>query len=131
MIKTFSKKWIVLIVVLAAAAATALLSAAMRADNAVDVLQSSIRCEGGEVSFTIPEGHRTWNLLISGRQEVEGFGGMSVHYLEGTAWEAGASYSFDVSGGAFDELTMSVSADGRESIIDLLPCLPAEMRAGQ
>ncbi len=123
-----SIKWIITVIVFVLAAAAVLSFAAPHADNAADALRDSIRCEDGTVSFTIPDGHRIWNLLISGRILADG-SGMSVHYLEGTEWENGASYSFDVSGGSLDELLMSVSVDGRESVIDLIPYLPAELLA--
>lgn len=67
--------------------------------SALKQLEDSIIYVNGELSFQIPRNHldqKAWNILISGRQEVDGFG-MSVHYLteenENKIWEAGKRYT--------------------------------------
>lgn len=52
---------------------------------------------------------------------------MSLHYLDGTDWTAGETYSFELSSLAAQdvtELTMHVFLEEQESEIDLLPYLP-------
>ena len=93
----------------------------------LEQLRSSITYDGERVSFTIPEGDRAWNIQISGRAEVEWLGGMSLHYLDGTDWTAGETYSFELSSLAAQDvtqLTMYVFLEEQESEIDLLPYLP-------
>ena len=95
--------------------------------TALEQLRSSITYDGERVSFTIPEGDRAWNIQISGRAEVEWLGGMSLHYLDGTDWTAGETYSFELSSLAAQDvtqLTMYVFLEKQESEIDLLPYLP-------
>lgn len=77
----------------------------------------------GKLSFTVPEGTQTWKIFISGRVELEDFGGMSVHYLEDATWENGKSYSFDVSQGGYTDLQLNAYCEGQELSMDLLPFL--------
>lgn len=95
--------------------------------NPAEQLAESITCEGGTVSFTIPEGKAEWELWISGRVLADGMD-MSVHYLEeesaDRSWEPGETYRFQVEDVVYDELTIN-GTDGRESIdIDLLAYTP-------
>lgn len=90
-------------------------------------LRSSITYDGERVSFTIPEGDREWNIHIAGRAEVEWLGGMSLHFLDGTDWTPGETYSFELSSLAAQDvtqLTMHIFQGTQEWEIDLLPYLP-------
>lgn len=96
-------------------------------ESLADQLEESVACEGGTVSFTIPEGEAEWNLWISGRVLTDGMD-MNVHYLEqesaDRSWEPGRTYRFQLGEAVYDELTIN-GTDGRESIdIDLLPYVP-------
>lgn len=94
----------------------------------IEALQETITYDGRTLSFTLPEDDVAWNILISGRMEAEGMGGMSIHYLEGTEWNPGEAYSFEMSqetAAALTELTMDVWAGEEEGSIDLLPYLDA------
>lgn len=92
----------------------------------LDALQATITYDGQAVSFALPEEDVAWNILISGRMEAEGMGGMSLHYLDGTDWTPGETYSFEMSretAAALTELTMDVWAGEEDGSIDLLPYL--------
>lgn len=89
---------------------------------------SHISYSNGKLSFTVPEGTQTWKIFISGRVELEDFGGMSVHYLEDTTWENGKSYSFDVSQGKYTDLQLNAYCEGQELSMDLLPFLPDALK---
>lgn len=96
-------------------------------ESLADRLEESVACEGGTVSFTIPEGRAEWDLWISGRVLTDGMD-MSVHYLEqesaDRSWEPGRTYRFRLEEAVYDELTIN-GTDGRESVdIDLLPYVP-------
>ena len=100
---------------------------AMTDRKALEALEASLSYDGERVSFTIPEGDREWNIQISGRADTEELGGMSLHYLDGTDWTAGETYSFELSFLAAQdvtELTMHINLDDQEGEIDLLPYLP-------
>lgn len=93
-------------------------------DQAVEELKNTITYDGQTVSFTLPEGERAWNLHIAGRAEADGLGGMSLHYLDETAWTPGETYSFDLDGmsvGEITELSMDIDLDGQAYTVDLLP----------
>lgn len=95
-------------------------------DDPLDALQATIAYDGQTVSFTLPEEDVTWTILISGRMEADGMGGMSLHYLDGTDWTPGETYSFAMdweTAAALTELTMDVWAGEEERNIDLLPYL--------
>ena len=95
--------------------------------TALEQLRSSIIYDGERVSFTIPEGDREWNIHIAGRADTEELGGISLHYLDGTDWTPGETYSFELSSlDAQDvtELTMHIFQGTQEWEIDLLPYLP-------
>lgn len=88
-------------------------------------LANSIAFSGDSINFTIPESDHDWHIQINGREEREGFGGMSVHYLqertEADDWKSGETYSFPVDAAVCTELYMEVSIDseGETAIIDL------------
>lgn len=93
-------------------------------DQAVEELENTITYDGQTVSFTLPEGERDWSLHIAGRAEVEWLGGMSLHYLDETAWTPGETYSFDLDGasvGEITELSMYIDLEGQSYTVDLLP----------
>ena len=100
---------------------------AMTDMEALEALEESLSYDGERVSFTIPEGDREWNIHIAGRAEVEWLGGMSLHFLDGTDWTPGETYSFELSSLAAQDvtqLTMHIFQGTREWEIDLLPYLP-------
>lgn len=95
--------------------------------TALEQLRSSIIYDGERVSFTIPEGDRAWNIQIAGRADTQELGGISLHYLDGTDWTPGETYSFELSSLAAQdvtELTMHIFQGTQEWEIDLLPYLP-------
>ncbi len=95
--------------------------------EAVDALENSISYDGQQVSFTIPEENHVWNIQISGRADTQELGGISLHYLDGTDWTPGETYSFELSSLAAQdvtELTMHIFQGTQEWEIDLLPYLP-------
>jgi beta-lactamase regulating signal transducer with metallopeptidase domain len=68
-------------------------------EEALDALKASITYEDGALSFTIPEGigpAEEWNIHIAGRAETAELGGMSLHYFEGEAWQAGKTYTLEM-----------------------------------
>ena len=100
---------------------------AMTDMEAVEALEESLSYDGERVSFTIPEGDREWNIHIAGRADTEELGGISLHYLDGTDWTPGETYSFELSSlDAQDvtELTMHIFQGTQEWEIDLIPYLP-------
>lgn len=95
--------------------------------EAVDALENSISYDGQQVSFTIPEENHVWNIQISGRADTQELGGISLHYLDGTDWTPGETYSFEWSSLAAQdvtELTMHIFQEDQEWEIDLIPYLP-------
>lgn len=101
--------------------------ALISSQEAVEVLQNSFVYDGAEFSFTLPKGDWAWNIQIAGRAEVEWLGGMSLHFLDGTDWTPGETYSFELSSLAAQdvtELTMHIFLGTQEWEIDLLPYLP-------
>lgn len=95
--------------------------------EALEALENSLSYDGERVSFTIPEGDQEWNIQISGRADTQELGGISLHYLDGTDWTPGETYSFELSSLAAQdvtELTMHIFQGTREWEIDLLPYLP-------
>lgn len=95
--------------------------------TALEQLRSSIIYDGERVSFTIPEGDRAWNIQIAGRADTQELGGISLHYLDGTNWTPGETYSFELSSLAAQdvtELTMHIFQGTQEWEIDLIPYLP-------
>ena len=95
--------------------------------EAVDALENSISYDGQQVSFTIPEENHVWNIQISGRADTQELGGISLHYLDGTDWTPGETYSFELSSLAAQDvtqLTMHIFQGTQEWEIDLLPYLP-------
>ena len=95
--------------------------------TALEQLRSSITYDGERGNFTIPEGDQEWNIQISGRADTQELGGISLHYLDGTNWTPGETYSFELSSLAAQdvtELTMHIFQGTQEWEIDLLPYLP-------
>ena len=95
--------------------------------TALEQLRSSITYDGERVNFTIPEGDQEWNIQISGRADTQELGGISLHYLDGTDWTPGETYSFEWSSLAAQdvtELTMHIFQEDQEWEIDLIPYLP-------
>ena len=95
--------------------------------TALEQLRSSITYDGERVNFTIPEGDQEWNIQISGRADTQELGGISLHYLDGTNWTPGETYSFELSSLAAQdvtELTMHIFQGTQEWEIDLIPYLP-------
>ena len=93
----------------------------------VEVLQNSFVYDGAEFSFTLPKVDWAWNIQISGRADTQELGGISLHYLDGTDWTPGETYSFELSSLAAQdvtELTMHIFQGTQEWEIDLLPYLP-------
>ena len=93
----------------------------------VEVLQNSFVYDGAEFSFTLPKGDWAWNIQIAGRADTQELGGMSLHFLDGTDWTPGETYSFELSSLAAQdvtELTMHIFQGTQEWEIDLLPYLP-------
>lgn len=108
-------------------------TSAKKQAQAIDELVASISYADGKVSFTIPTGEKVWDIRISGRMEVEGFGGMSVHHLtdesESSSWKSGKTYAFDVSDGGYAELYMSIRSDSEEVTINIMEFLPEHLQS--
>lgn len=101
--------------------------ALISSQEVVEVLQNSFVYDGAEFSFTLPKGDWAWNIQISGRADTQELGGISLHYLDGTDWTPGETYSFELSSLAAQdvtELTMHIFLGTQEWEIDLLPYLP-------
>ena len=102
------------------------------AQKPISQLTGSISYANGKISFTIPKEGNNWNIWISGRMEIEGFGGLSVHYLEeeseSSSWENGKTYSFDVTDGVYTDFSMDVSLDDEEVSINMLELLPEKQK---
>lgn len=98
-----------------------------------NMFAAGISYEDGKVCFMIPDGNESWDIQAGGRVEMEGFGGMSVHYLEEESesgnWENGKVYSFDVSGGGYTELFLNADVAGETVYIDLMGILPEKLKA--
>ena len=78
---------------------------AMTDMEALEALEESLSYDGEQVSFTIPEGDREWNIHIAGRADTEELGGISLHYLEGIDFVPGETYSFELSAAQAREIT--------------------------
>ncbi|MCI8329981.1 MAG: peptidoglycan DD-metalloendopeptidase family protein [Oscillibacter sp.] len=94
----------------------------------VELLVNSVRYDGGNVYFTIPESEERWGIFFRGRVMTEDGMGMSVHYLEEESekaeWIPRMTYSFAVADAAYEELTMDVrygTAGDSFSLTQLLP----------
>ncbi|MGM9607072.1 MAG: M56 family metallopeptidase [Oscillospiraceae bacterium] len=98
----------------------------MTADEALRALKESVTYEDGTLSFTIPKEYspvEDWNIHIAGRAEAGALGGMSLHYLDGEKWEAGKTYTLDITEELWPdmtELTLDVSLGEENRSIDLL-----------
>ena len=70
----------------------------LTAQEALDALKESISYDPdtATLTFTVPAGYSPasdWSIHIAGRQEMDGGSGMSLHFLDGTVWEAGETYT--------------------------------------
>lgn len=98
---------------------------AMTNTEALQALEASVAYEGGALSFTIPAGYspvEDWNIHIAGRAETGGLGGISLHYLEDELWEAGKTYTLDITEEQWPDITelnMDISLGGESCTIDL------------
>lgn len=118
---------VVLLLCLLAGSLVACRSAqAATAGEAVQALEESVVYENGVLSFTIPSNYapgEDWNIHIAGRAEAGGLGGISLHYLDGEQWEAGKTYTLDITEDQWadiTELTMDVVLGEEDRTIDLL-----------
>lgn len=103
-----------LLVCLALAACTLNPSAgSVSEEKALDDLEKSLAWEGDQVFFTLPEDYpaERWNIHIAGRLE-NGDMSMSIHELEGEAWEAGKTYTLSLENRT--ELTLDALLTGGE-----------------
>lgn len=101
--------------------------ALISSQEVVEVLQNSFVYDGAEFSFTLPKVDWAWNIQISGRADTQELGGISLHYLDGTDWTPGETYSFELSSLTAQDvtqLTMHIFQGTQEWEIDLLPYLP-------
>ena len=100
--------------------------ALISSQEVVEVLQNSFVYDGAEFSFTLPKGDWAWNIQISGRADTQELGGISLHYLDGTDWTPGETYSFELTAEQMQyitELHMWVFLDSHEWDLDLLAFL--------
>lgn len=70
----------------------------LTAREALDVLRESVSydTDAATLTFTVPADYAPasdWSIHIAGRQEMDGESGMSLHFLDGTVWEAGETYT--------------------------------------
>ena len=70
----------------------------LTAQEALDTLRESISydTDTATLTFTVPAGYSPasdWSIHIAARQEMDSESGMSLHYLDGTVWEAGETYT--------------------------------------
>ena len=92
--------------------------------GALDRLEKSIAVAEDTLAFTLPEGYEgDWEIYLAGRAQFPDFGGMSLHYLEGTDWTEGETYTVDFSEVAdyLTQLTLSAYLGGEERQVDLTP----------
>jgi len=85
---------------------------------AIQQLTDSIKYSNGEISFQIPLDYTNtsdWNILISGRAEVNGLS-KSQHFFtdenQNKKWERGKTYKIKVEGKTLTDLIMSVYIHG-------------------
>ncbi len=100
--------------------------ALISSQEVVEVLQNSFVYDGAEFSFTLPKGDWAWNIQISGRADTQELGGISLHFLDGTDWTPGETYSFELTAEQMQDITelhMWVFLDSHEWDLDLLAFL--------
>lgn len=100
--------------------------ALISSQEVVEVLQNSFVYDGAEFSFTLPKGDWAWNIQISGRADTQELGGISLHYLDGTDWTPGETYSFELTAEQMQDITelhMWVFLNSHEWDLDLLAFL--------
>lgn len=92
-------------------------------------LKDSIVIENGAVHFQIPAGYTAdngWTILVSGRMEAEGLGGISQHFFEqesmANSWQAGKIYEIALAGKHYTDLSLTVcypaTAEGTNTITE-------------
>lgn len=92
-------------------------------------LRDSITIQQDAVQFQIPKGYRAdngWSILVAGRMEAEGMGGMSRHFFETegqqNSWQPEQVYTIETAGTHYTELWLMVSypatADNNSTITE-------------
>lgn len=78
-------------------------------------LQDSITVQADCVQFQIPKGYRAdngWSILVAGRREADGIGGISQHFFETesqqNSWQPGKTYTIETAGKQYTELWLTV-----------------------
>ena len=100
-------------------------------EEAMDLLEESIRYEDEALSFTIPDREtpsHPWVSHLAGRAAMGPGNSMSVHYMDNVDWTPGETYTQPISAqeaAAMAELTMDITLGQKERSIDLLPYLQA------
>lgn len=127
---------VVLLLCLLAGSLVACQSAkAATAGEALQALEESVVYESGTLRFTIPADYGPagdWSIHIAGRAEADGLDGISLHYLDGEQWEAGKTYTLDITEDQWPnitELSMDISLGGESRAIDLLALVDAALTA--
>lgn len=97
---------------------------------ALQLLESSLRYEDEVLSFTIPTPMQAgtgvqgaWDIQIAGRAVRDGIVGVSLHYLTEEQWEAGRTYTVDISTDDWQdmtELSMEARIEAEVHEIDVL-----------
>ncbi len=119
---------IICIIFIAVISTMFLTTKAISEQQAVELLENSIKYNDGKIYFTIPKEYgkvEQWNIIIAGRQEFSDGMSMSAHFFEQenqeNKWEKGKTYSIDINENNFTELNMDVFlADKAEKSIDLM-----------
>ena len=95
----------------------------LTAQEALEALDGSLRCDNTSAFFTIPQGWEeteAWNILIYGRaEEADGFS-HSVHLeeeLKGDGWTAGREYEVDIPESC-TELRLTATLKGADGEVD-------------
>lgn len=96
------------VVLLVCLLAGSLVACRQTAEDALQTFQDSVRYENGVISFTIPKDYspvEDWSVHISGRAETNGLGGISLHYLDDEQWEAGKTYTLEITEEQWEDIT--------------------------
>lgn len=96
------------VVLLTCLLAGSLVACRQTAEDALQTFRDSVRYENGVISFTIPKDYspvEDWSVHISGRAEADGLGGISLHYLDDERWEAGKTYTLDITQEQWEDIT--------------------------
>lgn len=112
---------------------TLFITSTQKPQDSLTQLEKSISYLNGNVQFTIPDSNDIWNIQISGRIDIDGNSGMSVHFLtdesESSNWENGKIYSFDVSGGGYTELDFYAANERGEISVNIMELIPDNLKA--